>query len=132
MSANPLELYSVYGRLGNAETLAPPGPERRHRARVRLHWPLVLFRRQDAEAVESVTDNLNSGGFYCQVPVAFGVGEPLTCAMKVPTHDPKGRLSERNLECQVRVVRVKPEADGRYGLACRIEDYHFAQAIAQT
>jgi hypothetical protein len=130
MSANPLELFSTYAGLEKAAAgHAPALSERRHRARTRLHWPLLLFRNQGKEAIESVTHDLSSEGFYCMVPVAFRVGETLICNMKVPTHDPNGKLLERNLECRVRVVRVKAESDGQFGAACHIEDYHFAQGI---
>jgi hypothetical protein len=33
------------------------------------------------------------------------------------------------LECKARVLRVEPQAaDGAFGMACQIEDYHFIQA----
>jgi len=130
MSANPLELFSTYGSLEKAPGGHAPAPsERRQRARTRLHWPLLLFRNQSREAIESVTHDLSSQGFYCLASVPFRVGETLICTMKVPTHDPNGKLLERNLECRVRVVRVKPESDSRFGVACQIEDYHFAHGI---
>ena len=111
---------SVYGSLGKTPSSPAQYSERRLRARTQLHWTVILFRRQ-GEAVESVTHNLSSSGFYCTAPVSFRLGEQLICSMKVPTHDPNGKLLERNLECRVRVVRVKPDPDGKFGVACQIE-----------
>jgi hypothetical protein len=129
MSANPLELFSAYGAVSHPAELERSGsPERRKRARTRLHWPVLLFRNQIADAIESQTRDLSSDGFYCVANSSFTLGELLICTLKVPTHDPNGKHLERNLECKVRVMRVEPqETDGAFGVACRIEDYCFAR-----
>ena len=133
MSANPLELFSAYASLNKpAELKTPHTVERRKRARTRLHWPVLLFRNDTMEAIESVTRDLSSGGFYCLTASVFALGEALVCSLKVPTHDPNGKHLEQSLECKVRVVRVEPqETPGMYGVACRIEDYHFAHHHTQ-
>jgi hypothetical protein len=129
MSANSLERFTGYGGLNAApepENSLPP--ERRKRARNHLHWSLLLFRNQAADAVESLTRDMSSAGFYCVTGVAFTPGERLICTLRIPTHDPNGKLLERRLECKVRVMRVEPQgAEGTFGLACQIEDYHFNQ-----
>ena len=129
MSANSMELSAVYGGLKKSaelENLLPS--ERRKRARNHLHWSLLLFPNRAAEAVESLTRDLSSSGFYCVTGVAFIPGERLICTLKVPTHDPNGKHLEQKLECRVRVMRVEPQgAEGTFGLACQIEDYHFSQ-----
>jgi hypothetical protein len=129
MSANPMELSAVHGGLKKPAELEQPLPsERRKRARNHLHWSLLLFRNQAAEAVESLTRDLSSSGFYCVTDLAFTPGERLICTLKVPTHDPNGKHLEQRLECKVRVMRVEPQgAEGTFGLACQIEDYHFSQ-----
>ena len=131
VSANPLELFSVYGSFGRpAELQHTPLCERRNRARTRLHWPVLLFRKHLADAIESLTRDLSSEGFYCTSRKGLTPGEVLTCILKVPTHDPNGKQSERSLECRVRVTRVeRQEEEDLFGVACRIEDYHFAQPI---
>jgi len=129
MSANPLEIFTNYGHVDNTGGRPPAFHERRHRPRVRVNWPLVLFRSTESEIVESVTVDLNSRGFYCSTPVPFGVGELLSCAMRVPTHEPHTRMPERSMECRVRVIRVMRENDGNFGVACEIEDYHFAPGV---
>jgi hypothetical protein len=129
MSANPLEIFTAYAGTAYAPEAQTPFPsERRQRSRIRVHWPVLLF-RQGGEAVMSTTQDLSSSGFFCVTAVAFVVGEVLTCALKVPSHDPNGKHLERNLECRVRVVRVQAEGSDRFGLGCRIEDYHLAHRI---
>ena len=131
MPANPLELFSALNCLSKAAAQAPPQFfERRRKARTRLHWPVILFRQQDGDIIESATRDLSSSGFYCLAHAPFRTGELLSCSMKIPTHDPNGKLLERNLECKVRVVRVDAEAEGGFGIACAIEDYHFARTIS--
>ena len=135
MSANPLEVFIAYPGAPNAPQVATAYPsERRKRTRTRVHWQVLLFRSNAAEAITSTTLNLSSGGFYCITAVPFVPGEALTCELKVPSHDPNGKHLERNLECRVKVVRVQPEAadNGRFGVACRIEDYHFAELIQRA
>src|SRR5215510_2445165 len=128
MSANPLDLFSAYGGLSKpAEIHTATVSERRKRARTRLHWPVLLFRNRGGSAIQSLTRDLSSSGFYCIAKTPFTPGELLTCTLKVPTHDPNGKHLERSLECKVRVVRVdSQEAEATFGVACQIEDYHFA------
>jgi hypothetical protein len=133
MSANSMELSAVYGGLKKSaelENLLPS--ERRKRARNHLHWSLLLFPNQAAEAVEGLTRDLSSSGFYCVTGVAFIPGERLICTFKVPTHDPNGKHLEQRLECWVRVLRVEPQGtEGTFGLACQIEDYHFTRVTTE-
>ena len=130
MPAKPLERPAVNGGTSQpAELEHPLPPERRKRTRNNLHWSVLLFRNDGADAVESLTRDLSSSGFYCVTGVAFAPGERLICALSIPTHDPNGKQLELRLECKARVMRVEPQgADGAFGLACQIEDYHFIQA----
>jgi hypothetical protein len=131
MSGDSLQVVSgLNGSINSADDARGTPPERRQRARTRLHLPLVIFRAGSAaSAVESMTRDLSSSGFYCMSRVQFTIGEQLICSLKLPTHDPAGRHLERNLECTVRVMRVIPQESGSlFGIACRIEDYHVSQA----
>jgi hypothetical protein len=131
MSTNPLELPAVYGGPNKPATDSLPA-ERRRRARNHLHWAVLLFRDHAEDAVESLTRNLSSSGFYCLSEVAFTPGQRLVCTLKVPSHDPKGKHLEQRLECQVRVLRVEPQGpEGTFGLACQIEDYRFNRATTE-
>jgi hypothetical protein len=100
--------------------------ERRKRVRSRVHWPLCLFVNEEEGPIATFTQDLSSGGFYCLTDRPFRVGETLTCLLKVPTYVPDGRYVEQWLECRVRVMRVESLDESGYGIAYRIEDYHFA------
>jgi hypothetical protein len=131
MSANPTELFTAY--IGLNKPAEPESsathPERRKRARTKLHWPVLFFRHHSAEAVESLTQDLSSGGFYCLSKTPFTCGERILCTLKIPTYDPGGKERERTLECEVRVMRVEATAgEDFYGIACRIDDYRFAHS----
>jgi hypothetical protein len=128
MSANPLDFFVAYGGQSKPTEARNSHPlERRRRARTRLRWSVLLFRKDAPEAVETVTENLSSDGLYFLVKEAFALDELLTCTLKVPTHDPDGKQLERLLECRVRVTRIDPqEQPGLYGIACEVEDYHFS------
>jgi PilZ domain len=137
MLANPLEVMSDFpGPHGSNNGLrdAPNHPptgrtERRMRVRTMLHWPIMFFRNGSGEAVESVTQNLSSSGFYCHSRVAITPGESLHCALTIPSHDPSGHEKARVLECRVRVTRVEPGlTEHTFGIACQIQDYHLAVA----
>ena len=106
----------------------PSLSERRKRVRTKVHWRVLLFRTEAAESIVSLTENLSSGGFYCLADTPFTVGEALICSLKVPKYN--GNDLDRRLECKTRVLRVEPRDDGLYGIACRIEDYEFAQIAA--
>ena len=87
-----------------------------------------MFRdRPGSDAIESVTCDVSSSGFYCLTRVEPGEGEQLTCSIKIPTYDPHGKHLEHTLECRVLVVRVVPqESSDSFGVACRIVDYHLS------
>jgi hypothetical protein len=129
MSGDPLELVSAWNGVandigGNSGVVT----ERRKRVRTRLHWPVLLFRdRPGSDAIESVTRDLSSSGFFCLTRVQLVEGEKLVCSIKIPTHDPHGKHLERTLECRVQVLRVVlQDASDSFGVACRIEDYHLS------
>jgi hypothetical protein len=82
-------------------------------------------------ALETVTQNLSSDGFYCRIGTPFVAGERLECAFSVPAHHPN-TTEQMLLECKVRIVRVEePDENGLYGIGCRIEDYRLLQAATQ-
>lgn len=134
MSANPFELFTAPVEVSAARRSATgPVPDRRKRPRIRVHWPVILFRSQVAAAIQSMTQDLSSSGFYCLTSVPLIPGEMLISALKVPFHDPNGKHLERSLECTVRVVRVEPiDSEGTFGVGCHIEDYHFADALGAS
>jgi len=125
--AAPLELFATCAGMGKAVALDADAQERRKRVRTQVHWTVLLFREHTSKAVTTLTQNLSSSGFYCLSRTPFALGEQLFCSLEVPTHDPLGKERSLPLECRARVVRVDPEpGNTRYGIACQIEDYHFA------
>lgn len=124
MSANLIDVFTA--RASARETAVIDGayrPERRRRARTQVHW-IVLLRLRGGDTIETVTQNLSSNGFYCFCPTALPPGESLLCTLKVPVYDPKGDERPLALECTVVVMRAEAAADGFFGIACMIEDYH--------
>jgi len=128
MSANPREFFTAnpsFGKPLNGGTAYRS--ERRRRVRTQVHWTILLFPNQSSEAVETVTRDLSSSGFYCLSRIPFTCGEVLICSLQVPTYEPFNNKGTLALECRARVVRSEPgEATGLCGIACQIEDYRFA------
>lgn len=132
MSGDSLELVAAWSsRANGVGGSSVPLNERRKRVRTRLHWPVLLFRdRPGGHAIESVTRDLSSSGFFCLSRIPFLEGEKLICSIKIPTHDPHGKHLERTLECRVHVIRVVPQESGdSFGIACRIDDYHLSHSL---
>lgn len=99
-------------------------PERRKRVRTTVHWPILIFRNDATDGIESTTHNLSSTGFFCFSHTRFDSGESLFCTLRIPSHDPEGKERLWILECRVRVKRAEPSArEGLYGVACEFEDY---------
>ena len=98
-------------------------PDRRARTRTEVHWPVLLLRDHGVNAIETVTENLSSSGFYCYARVPVVPGECLKCSVRIPAHDPKGEERMMMLECSVQVLRTEAAPDGSFGIAFRIEDY---------
>lgn len=134
MSANPLDLFIAHAGAAARPQAASVSPsDRRKRARIRVHWPVLLFRAETAGVIRSTTQDLSSSGFYFLSNVALMPGDALACTLKVPFHDPNGKHLDRNLECRARVVRVEPQpTDSCFGIACHIEDYHLADFRSAT
>ena len=109
--------------IGGSESLPL---NRRKRARLRVQWRLQ-FRAHGRAAVETVTQDLSREGFYCVVGTPFVPGEVRECILHVPARDPENESRSVPVPCQVRVVRVEGLAEtGLFGVACRVENYHFA------
>jgi hypothetical protein len=95
---------------------------------MQVHWPLAFF-RPGTTALETVTHDLSSDGFYCQACATFVPGEIRDCTLHVPTHNPNGGERVLPVQCRVRIVRVEALTnDGVYGVGCRIEDYRFGNS----
>ena len=111
-------------------TESPSRPDRRQRRRAPVRWRLALLRDNALAPIETVTENLSSAGFYCLSPVPLTPGEGLNCTLLVPAYDPRDLERRMPLECAAVVVRAEAAADGFFGVACHIEDYHLSAAGA--
>lgn len=111
----------------------PPGfVERRRRARAQVRWRVWFWGGALTEPVETVTGNLSSDGFYCRSRVPFVPGETLPCKLRIPGYPIERSVVDWELTCRVQVIRVDPaDCDGRFGMACRIEDYRVAYHLPQ-
>ena len=126
MATTPLGLFPASGAVSRtAGAGRVSGTERRRRPRTKVHWP-VRFLRANAEAIDGVTQDLSSNGFYCLLRSAFARDELVECALKVPAHDPQSTGRTLRLDCTVRIVRAEPASEGLFGIACRIEAYRLA------
>jgi hypothetical protein len=101
--------------------------ERRRRIRIRLRWTLNLLAPGGTEAIQTVTRDLSSCGFYCWSSLPFVPGEQLIAILTAPAHNRERPDCVLPIECNVRIVRVEPpNRDGLYGLGCEITDYRIS------
>jgi PilZ domain-containing protein len=132
MSANLLDIFTAHAGARELAVIESAfRPERRRRARTQVHWPVMLLCDRELNAIETLTQNLSSSGFYCLSSKPLTPGEPLTCVLKIPAYDPTGERTVA-LECKVQVVRAEAAPDGLFGIACRIEDYHLVTGGTRT
>ena len=124
--ATPSDTIPVYLKINS---LAPKPMDRRRRVRMQVHWPLRFLRSDLLEAVETVTSDLSSEGFYCLANTPFVPGELRVCTLGVPTNYPRSGERMLTVECKVRIVRAQLRDDGLYGVGCHIEDYRFVDII---
>ena len=102
-----------------------PAAERRQSPRVPLRCQLsILADRTAPRRLLTVTENLNSRGFYCVVDEPLAAGDQLVCILRLPNR--AHCQSCQALRCAVEVVWVQQVGDGRFGIGCRIDDYSLA------
>ena len=101
----------------------PVGDERRRGTRWPLRWQTKLI-RGNGIVLATVTENLSSSGFYCQMGEALIPGEEFDCYIALPPDQaaPSPR-SPVALLCRGRVARVESVAGAGFGMGCEIDDY---------
>jgi hypothetical protein len=129
MSANFVDIFTAQSSAKDRPTLegASFKTERRARTRTQVHWPVLLLRDCGGKAIDTVTQNLSSSGFYCLSSTGLAPGERLFCTLRVPAHDPNNDGTAVSLECYAVVMRSEVTAAGEFGVAFRIEDYHLGR-----
>lgn len=106
-------------------TLTADAPDRRHRPRLKLTYPLHLYRAGEAFRTETTTEDLSCEGFFCFTDSLFSPTETLECELLIPAEE-QGEQAEHDilLHCRAQVVRVVLQADNvTFGVACRLSDY---------
>jgi hypothetical protein len=99
-------------------TLDPP--DRRRRPRLRLAYPLRLYRPGDDIQIGTETENISCEGFFFITDQVFFPREALDCDLEIPVETGDGIV----LCCRVEVVRVVPLTERtKLGVACRFTDY---------
>jgi hypothetical protein len=106
-------------------------PDRRRRRRLRLAYPLRLYRSGDASRTETKTEDISCEGFFCVTNRHFSPFETLECELLIPVQE-EGLPTEHDivLRCQAEVVRVVHQVDeAAFGIACRLSDYTIGPEI---
>jgi hypothetical protein len=107
------------------------GPDRRRRARLRLAYPLCLYRRGEASRIEAKTLDISCEGFFCITDHIFSPRETLECELVIFSEEVRQPLEHSIiLRCRAEVVRVVPQADeSAFGVAFRLADYTISQPV---
>jgi hypothetical protein len=102
--------------------------ERRKHRRLALHWRVRLS-GETIGTIETLTENLNSRGFYCILETPLVPGDIIDCNLTVPNYSPANVGGIGSLVCQAEVVRVETRGtEPGFGVACRIVDFTVAPA----
>src|SRR5271165_1691075 len=106
-------------------------PDRRRRRRLRLAYPLRLYRSGEVSRTETKTEDISCEGFFCVTDRRFSPFETLECELLIPVLE-AGLPTEHDiiLRCQAEVVRVVQGVDeAAFGIACRLSDYTIRSEI---
>jgi hypothetical protein len=106
------------------------GLDRRDRPRLKLAFPLVLFRSGEADRIETKTEDVSCDSFFCVSDRPFSPDDRLECELLIPG-DKLSSVPENDLHvrCRARVVRVVANGLHRgFGVACRLEDYTISRS----
>ena len=106
-------------------------PDRRRRPRLRLAYPLRLYRSGEVSRTVTKTEDISCEGFFCVTDRRFSPFETLECELLIPLQE-AGLTAEHDiiLRCQAEVVRVVQRVDeAAYGIACRLSDYTIGSEI---
>jgi len=111
--------------------LSSDAPDRRRRPRLRLAYPLRLYRSGEVSRTETKTEDISCEGFFCVTDRRFSPFETLECELLIPVQE-AGVPTEHDiiLRCKAEVVRVVQHVDEAvFGIACRLSDYTIGSEI---
>ena len=111
--------------LSHRNELPTLAADRRRHPRVRLSYLLRLFQHGHSAGIETQTEDLSCGGFYCILDHPVLPNEKIECELLIPGELPGDPWdSDLVLRCRAEVVRVDPDPlASTFGVACRLEAY---------
>jgi len=106
--------------------------ERRKRPRVDLCLPVRIESRSDGGVRELTgsTRNISTDGLYCFLMDSVTTGEWVQCIVTLLCNG-FHRQTDLYLRCSAQVVRVERLDEGRYGVACCINDYTIVHPVVR-
>lgn len=109
-------------------------PERRRRPRVRLFYPVRLFRLGDGSRIDTRTEDISCEGFFCITRTRLLPNEQLECELVIPAgHNGAGSDEPIVLSCRAEVVRVERQEESLFfGVGCRLADYTIEHERSQA
>lgn len=132
MSATSREVY-LSGIDGLVSTATRQAVDRRKRARLKVRWPLIVYREPLGLVLQAETEDVSSSGIYFLSPAPFVCGEALVANLMIPTHDPSRSQQKWVLECRLRIARAEAIAGrGGFGIGCHIEEFHLLVSERHT
>jgi len=103
--------------------------DRREARRFNMRLPMrVLPREASAPELRAQTRDVSYRGLYFLAEAQFEVGSLIEFVITLP--EQVTQSTEVNIRCQGKVVRVEASANGRMGIAAKIERYEFLHAAA--
>ena len=116
-------------------TTPVPGdaPDRRRRPRLKLAYPLRLFRPGKGSRIDTKTEDISCEGFFCITGSLLSPNEQLECELVIPAGH-NGWVHDEPIvrRCRVEVVRVERQKENLFfGVACRVADYTIERERSQ-
>jgi hypothetical protein len=107
------------------------GSERRVARRFTMSLPLrVLARAPRNSELKAQTRDVSYQGLYFLAEEAFEVGSEIEFVLTLPQQI--AQTGDVDIRCRGQIVRVESAANGRMGVAARIERYEFMPAAASA
>jgi hypothetical protein len=111
------------------EVLMPDGSDRREARRFLMSLPMrVLAREAHSNELHASTRDVSYRGLYFLSEAKFEVGSQIDFVLTLPQK--VSSSGEVDIRCHGQVVRVDAGANGRVGIAAKIDRYEFLPASA--
>ena len=107
----------------------PDGADRREARRFSMSLPMrVLAPEAQRKELRASTRDVSYRGLYFLSETKFDVGSPIDFVLTLPQK--VSSAGEVDIRCRGQVVRVDAGANGRVGIAAKIDRYEFLPASA--